>query len=261
MTKPAKSPSKYDALNDADWLQRKYLVEDWSADELAEHIGCGRMTVYRHLARHGLTNTPEKRVKDSRVLDKNWLQREYAEKNRSVRDIAEELDYTRKHIAKWLDYHGIEVKSGGETTWYVELDDPEYLESRYHDEGLTLREMADEIGCSPKGVHRALKRHDIISTDSNAGREGANYCPFHTNTDGYEVWSVPTPQGSRTVFVHQLLVVASGVDPKKAFGGDYHCHHQNECPWDNREDNLEVVRHGEHTRIHNQRRWSGGASG
>lgn len=47
------------------------------------------------------------------------------------------------------------------STWYPELKDAEYLSDRYHGDGLSMREIADEIGCSVSAVSDWFDRHDI----------------------------------------------------------------------------------------------------
>lgn len=258
----AKGPSRYDELNDETWLREKYVDEDATICEIADIVGCGQTTVNRHLARHGIERDPDAKQVDNRLLDAEWLREEYVENHRSAGDIADELGYTRKHVVKWLRRHGIDVRSGGETTWYPELADATFLKRQYVDEGYSLKQVADEIGCSPKGVHNALIRHCIITPDSSLAppEQGVDHCPFHTNTDGYEVWTARGESGgSSTVFVHQLLAVARGASPEEVFGGGYHCHHRNSIGWDNRPENLEVLTHGEHSTRHNNQRWSDSA--
>jgi len=257
----AKGPSRYDELNDEAWLREKYVEEDLTVYEIADIVGCSQVTVNRHLARHGIERNPDAKQTDNRLLDAEWLRREYVENRRSAADIADEVDYTPKHVRKWLRKQDIEVQSGAETTWYPELADSEFLRRQYVDEGNSLQQVADEIGCSPKGVHNALIRHGIISPDSSRAppNQGAAHCPYHTNTDGYEAWTVRDADGGgRTVFVHQLLAVANGVSAEEVFGGG-HCHHRNGVPWDNRPENVDVLSHGEHSTLHNNRRWEDSA--
>lgn len=75
---------------------------------------------------------------------------------------------------------------------------------------------------------------------------------YTTNVNGYEMWSVPSPD---TIAVHQLVAIANGADPHKVFSdGEYHCHHKNGVRWDNRPGNIEVLSSSEHSILHANRR-------
>lgn len=54
------------------------------------------------------------------------------------------------------------------------------------------------------------------------------------------------------VSVHQLVMLREGCDPHKIFAGpaEWHIHHQNEIPWDNRSENLELLTPKEHAKRH-----------
>lgn len=254
MKSTPKGASQYDELNDAEWLREKYVEENLSTSEIADIVECGTMTVNNHLARHGIERDRSiKNVKNERVTDEEWLREQYVEEQRSAADIADELGYgSSKHVVKWLKRHGIEVRSGGETVWYPELNDEEYLREKYTEERMTLSELAEEIGCSPKAVHDALQKHEVIETSGS--RDLSRVAPLRTNTRGYVVWQLSHDATQEPV--HRLLAIAEGEDPHKMYSDGYHCHHENGVPWDNRPSNIRVVSHSEHTRIHNQERWS-----
>jgi len=47
-----------------------------------------------------------------------------------------------------------------------------------------------------------------------------------------------------------LVAIANGEDPAEIFSSEWNVHHKNDIPWDNRPDNLEVMKHGEHRSLH-----------
>ena len=44
---------------------------------------------------------------------------------------------------------------------YTELKDPEFIRKRHHDRGMTMEEIADEVGCSSSQVHKRARKHGI----------------------------------------------------------------------------------------------------
>lgn len=44
---------------------------------------------------------------------------------------------------------------------YPELEDREFIRERHHDRGMTMEEIAEEVGCSSSQVHKRARQHDI----------------------------------------------------------------------------------------------------
>lgn len=128
----------------------------------------------------------------------------------------------------------------GEQPWR----DPDILERLYWGEGRTIREIADELGCSRHAISYNMDKHGMET------RKNSHQKPCHYRTqgrDGYEVWNTGHGGDQWTVRVHRLLAVSMfGFDAV----ADKDVHHRNGVPWDNRPENLEVVEHGDHTSMH-----------
>lgn len=80
---------------------------------------------------------------------------------------------------------------------------------------------------------------------------------MRTRSDGYERFRTYDCErkGEVYVYVHQLVVLAHGADPREVFsGGRWHVHHRNGVKFDNRPSNLELRRADEHTRHHSRKR-------
>lgn len=128
--------------------------------------------------------------------------------------------------------------------------DAETLSELYHDDGLSIREVAEELDCSKFTVNNWMEklgvdRRDRIEAVTRAVRRRP--AVFRTDERGYEVWRTEDDGHNRKVKVHRLLAVAEhGVE---ALDGTV-VHHKNEIPWDNRPENLELMTAEEHIREH-----------
>lgn len=117
----------------------------------------------------------------------------------------------------------------------------------YVEEGLKMSEISNQLGCSMSTVSNWLHRHDIRT------RSNKNLPPqYGTDNNGHEYWRHrhPTETGESTrswVVVHKLAAVAwfgrGAIDGMEV-------HHQNRIPWDNREENLELLSPEEHAKRH-----------
>jgi len=119
------------------------------------------------------------------------------------------------------------------------------LEQLYWDEGLSLDDIADRLGCSDVTVLNWMEKHDIERRTEKRNRLPRPLTvtsPGSTN-QGYEfVW-----HDDHCVRHHRLLAVAEhGVEAVRG----HEIHHRNGIPWDNRPSNLAVVGSSEHGCIH-----------
>ena len=122
--------------------------------------------------------------------------------------------------------------------------DPARLRDLYHEQGYSLREIADELDCHYTTVHQYMDQHGIERRDANFNPDKAKHATFTMHTQGYELWVA----NSATVLVHRLVAVAT-------HGFDAVCdgivHHQNEIKWDNRPENLTLCEsHRQHIHLH-----------
>lgn len=249
--------------HDIEWLKKQYHDKGRTQSDIAEECGITQSTLSGHMKRHGITarsnsEAAERALKpDKPYTDPEWLRREYHDKERTLYEIADEFDMTATGIAHWMDKHGIERRDNRDAQRPEgKHTDPEWLRERYHTDGMTLQEVADEAGVSVSQVHKWMDDYGIerrrfdydrrtgpVSIQSVYGRIGdlpGGWVQIRSKN--------PTDEKAHdSLYVHQLLAIAEGADPYKVFsGGDYHVHHENRIRWDNRPDNIELLSEEEH---------------
>lgn len=142
------------------------------------------------------------------------------------------------------------IEVNGETYEYTTekpYQDAGLLQTLYWEKGMSQNEISDFIGCSQETVSRWMNKLNIEARKPSHERPA----PFR-QSQGYEVWRHQVSGTHYNVSVHRLLAVAE-------YGFDAVCgddvHHQNDIPWDNRPDNIEIKLHEQHRRDHMEERY------
>ena len=92
---------------------------------------------------------------------------------------------------------------------------------------------------------------DHPHTDPDAPRFQKSDAPsVHMTGLGYEYVRDRANGDDATVYVHQLVVITAGADPRRVFSPDVDVHHQNHVPWDNRPGNLVLEEANPHRSAH-----------
>jgi transposase-like protein len=138
------------------------------------------------------------------------------------------------------------------------MNEPEYkdadtLRRLYHAEGMSQREVADELGCSQDTVWRWMTKLGVERERPVADRHPT----LGHNAGGYEyfqssVWDGEKQHNSSVLHHRLLALVDRELDELK--GRDVH--HPNGIPWDNRPSNIAVIDSEMHGRISAKSRWS-----
>lgn len=124
--------------------------------------------------------------------------------------------------------------------------DANLLRRLYIDEGMSAVAISEMWDCSSSTVGNWLDEHGIEKRSQEEAVQlalGQKHVTFTTHSKGYEVWWIP----GFNVYVHRLVAVAEyGLEALKG----KKVHHENEIPWDNRPENLELLTTKEHRRKH-----------
>ena len=139
-----------DLLKDADWLRSKYHDEGLSTLEIGEITGFNSSTVRDFMNRHGIETRIMSRACSSgdveRLWERDWLYKQYVEKDKTQQEISEELDVGLYTVQQWLKRHDIPTPESG--SWCKvddeKLNDEEWLTEQYHEQEKTAGEIAQE---------------------------------------------------------------------------------------------------------------------
>lgn len=113
----------HDVLSNEALLRDLYREQKLTCEEIADRIGSTTRTVNHWINRYGFKTNEYSQLSDhdeQRLTDESWLREQYVTEERSIPDIASDLDCSIRTVADYLIRHGIErrdmpdaVPSGG----------------------------------------------------------------------------------------------------------------------------------------------------
>lgn len=240
-----KVSNKTDApWQDEEVLRQKYWAEGKQMSEVADELGCSYSTVLKWMQKHGVERRGKNGSKtDAKYKKESFLKEQYLNQGKSCAQIANECNVSRSTIRDWLKKNGIE-RRGFDAYEGAEYRDKEKIKRLYHDKGMSLDEVGNELGVSGETVRRWINRFDI-------DKKTRELPHFFTRKNGYEVIRERVDGETIEVRLHRLLAVAHGELPSDQLRGrEKHVHHKNRVRWDNRIENLDVLDASEHMKIH-----------
>lgn len=137
------------------FLREWYVTRGKTSREIAEELGCGKKAVLRQLEEHGIgKRSNRKRADDERAYDGEYLRTQYADKQKSSRQIASELGCSKDTILRQLDAHGIERRDTATATKLA--TDPGHPIFYTNQKGYELTSATDVRDKQPVGIHRLV---------------------------------------------------------------------------------------------------------
>lgn len=232
------------------WRDKEWVRERWFSPtpvtEIADEAGCSDAIVHEWATdEFGFPPKTEAISPDCPYRDEEWLWDRW-DSSQTVEEIAEEASAAFITIMRWAEKHGFPEKESLRP-WF----DSERLREMYHEHGMTIAEIAAEMGCSETAVRAAMDRHKIERRLPWEHLEKDRAARFKNNRSREQVGFTVDGQ-THYYSVHRMLAIAIwGLDE---VAGKV-VHHKNGIGWDNRPDNLELIdSQAEHARLHNEDR-------
>lgn len=112
------SDGDFEKLKDEAWLTERYHDDGAAIYELAADCNVSPATICRWLDRHGI----DRRLPGShhtggdleKLRNGDWLHQQYAEKDHTMADIADECSVSLSAVHTWIHHHDIETPDAGE---------------------------------------------------------------------------------------------------------------------------------------------------
>ena len=156
-----------DRIESKIWLNDQYILQQKSAREIAKTLGTTHSIVISHLEEAGIPL----RKNINKISDLSWkllnskkyLQREYVDKKKNIKTIADELSVTTFRVTTSLNAFNIPIRTHSETmlgdkTLKI-LDDKEKLKALISDEH--VKTVAKKLGVDAKTIINYLNKHNI----------------------------------------------------------------------------------------------------
>lgn len=157
-----------DELKDEEWLREQYVTQERSTYDIADELGVVKTTVANWMRKHGIEfRSSSERVAKGNITplkDEDWLSEQYVNQERSMDDIAEDLDLSQGAVQNWLENHGIDRRSGHDALTEGNLEplrNRDWLQKQYEEKGRSTYNIADELGVARGTVSNWLDRHAI----------------------------------------------------------------------------------------------------
>lgn len=165
-------------------LQKMYVEQHKSINEIAKEIGCDPKTVLRHLRRYKIKTRTVVETKKTKMRkgreNVNWeildnaekLKELYITRKIDIKEIGRLVGVHSTTVSRYMKEHGIETrkqmqrvriqmtKDGKHEKWEI-LDDKEALEALYVEQKLSTVEIGKRLGIESSTISKYLRKYGI----------------------------------------------------------------------------------------------------
>lgn len=173
---------------------------------------------------------------DKMYQNREWLKREYVEKDRTARDISEDFDCTRRNITYFIDKFNLKKK-------IPKYHNEKWLRKQKIELNKSDKEIAEEEGTHRKVIGRWRHKYNIPKKDTT-GKNNGNWNGGRCKTRGH--WRINIPDGGRMAEHRYVMEKKLGREIKS----NEIVHHIDCDGFNNDLDNLVLLNKSEHRKVH-----------
>ena len=134
-----------------------YCMDGRATNDISKALGVSRWSIETFLNKHNIIQ----RRRELRREDREQSIRQLFAENKSVADIAKELDLEESTVRKYLSDYGLRYQ-------HEDLDAEKTVLITYLRAGLTIEQIADKMKCSRSGVRYKINRVGINAASERA---------------------------------------------------------------------------------------------
>jgi DNA-binding transcriptional MerR regulator len=195
------------------------------------------------------------------ILTKEYLEKEYVQKRRFIKDISLEVGCSLNSVRNYLKKYNIDIENRYEDRQTFKGLNPArkimtkvYLKEEYVHKNRSLNNIARELNCSSALVKEMLLTHGI-KVDKLKYGETFELCNGVSESHGYLLVYMPNHRlADKKGYVRLHILLAEHYFNRLVKKGEV-VHHKNFNKLDNTPDNLVIMTKKEHDRLHAQLRW------
>jgi transposase len=150
-----------------EWLRSKYWDEGLTQGEMASQTGVVKGTISKYMRRFDISTRSSAESKHYRKAkphdDPEWLSQKYHSEENTIAEIAELADVTQGTIHNRMSEFDIPRRTRGKRVSgdREQLEDESWLRQRYLDDGMSVPQIAEELGLSVRPVRRFMEEYGM----------------------------------------------------------------------------------------------------
>ncbi|ERG95993.1 helix-turn-helix domain-containing protein, partial [Haloquadratum walsbyi] len=175
----SRTDGNLEPLKNEEWLREQYCQKRKTTYEIADEVGVVSATVRNWMERHGIERRSNAKSRTDGDLAKlnseEWLREQYCDREKTLAEIADEVNLSTKSIVRGMQEHGIGRRSLSESHTdgdLEKLNNEEWLREQYHEREKTTHEIADEAELSQATVTKWMRKHGIERRSAGSQTDG-----------------------------------------------------------------------------------------
>jgi len=161
-----------------DWLVDEYVVKERSTNEIAEDFDVNAGAIHYWIKKYDIDTRSKAEARSngdvSKLQDREWLKQQYVDDQKSTVEIGEVLNVSPSTVRRYLGEHGIETRKSPtekSNADFEKLDDKECLRDMYHNKGMSIQDIADDLETYYLTVYNRFVKFGIERRDNGGVKD------------------------------------------------------------------------------------------